>query len=199
MSATANVLEAMTASIMAAKAGKATQLTPVGPEQPTSPWPPDLEPAALFPNRPGEAVEIALYAIRKEVRHLTDALDAIAAVNGTSPVTLSTAEVAKVTQSVTLAKERAADARQQEFEAGLKAKADAAKASVFVGAETLDDDGQETYDDPPQAQAFDRDDSAPPPKTDWQCSTHGRKSIIVETSRKGRVYGLCNLCKEFEK
>jgi hypothetical protein len=174
MSATANVLEAMTAGIMAAKQGKATQLTPVGLER-TSALPASV--AAPFPNdHPIEAVESAVKSIRREVQYILQALDAIDATNGTPEIVLSAADVAKVAHRVQTDKEMAADARQREFEAGLKAKTEAA-----------------------QAQAFARDDGPPAPTTGWQCRTHGRKSMSVMTSRKGRNYGVCHLCKEFEK
>jgi hypothetical protein len=161
----------MAAGIMSAKQARATTLTPVGPEAPLETVLPRRV-AASFPNdHPVEVVQQAAAEIRREVAYMLQALDAIESHLG--PPKAVPVPTQQAFDQVQRQVEQAADAK---FAADMAAKAAAAQAQVF------------TKDDEPTA-----------PKTSWQCPTHGRKFLKVETSRKGRIYGLCTECREFEK
>ena len=45
--------------------------------------------------------------------------------------------------------------------------------------------------------AKDGEPIAPAPSL-WTCPDHGSADVVILTSRKGRVYGACNLCDEFD-
>ena len=175
-----SVLDEMTRGIMGRKAEKATQLTPVGLERPL----PKI--GAAFPNdHPTEVVESAVKAIRREVGHILDALDAIDATNGVPSVVPSTLVPDPK------ASEREADEKHARRPVVI-VKTDEEPEPFPTRFERLSQQAQEaTY----------RDAEAEPESVGWTCPKHGADHTVTLTSRKGRLYRACNLaeCPEFEK
>jgi hypothetical protein len=177
MSDTQSVLDSMTAGILNRKASRSqpVTLTPVAGE---SPLPAKI--AAPFPNdHPVEAINTAVSDIRTQVQNIIDALDAIDATNGVPPV-----DAPAPVQPSQQERERDADVRVAEIVA--------AAQPTYPVYEDLQREAQAAVFAPRVAAVG----SAVP---GWVCPVHGAAKTAQKTSRKGRVYGVCTACLEFEK
>lgn len=197
---TQSVLDQMTAGIMSKKAAKAATLTPVGLEKPA-----DLPAIALvqgdvFPHDGGVTEQVVHSAreIRAELRKIAQYSEQIdeclrsieraigAQEGGPTVVTRASAqEQARIEQTEA---ERAADAAfkaSEQFRLQMAEKEARAKAQIFG----------EAYEESKTASPS----PDPTPSGGWACPEHGSDHVKTLTSRKGRVYGACLKCEEFER
>lgn len=160
----------MTRGVMERKDAKAVQLTPVGRERTALST---VKTDANFPNDiPGERIELAVVEVRRQLGLITDALNAIDAMNGI-------AAAGSVVDARTAAKltEKAAD---EKFADRMKRLEAEAQAAVFA-----------SLDEPPS-------DVTPDVTSGWVCPTHKAVNLVTLTSRKGRTYRACKGCNNFE-
>lgn len=186
---TANILEAMTRSVLNAKPKRGTVLTPVGAERSVDATPtvtparmPDL-PTIFMPQ---EAIEGAVREIRKQARHILSALGAIDASLGNpaepaEPVGPSIKEVEAAADAAHLArvaagKEPAVDKTEADFATKFAAQQAAAQAATFK-----------------------EPSGAAVAANGWVCLDHS--SYVDATSPKGRKFRRCGdpTCKQFER
>jgi hypothetical protein len=168
-----SVLDQMTRDIKTRKDEKAAQLTPVGMEVPI----PDV-PGGTF--LAAEAVADIERDLREQAAVLIAVADGLAKYK---PGYLRTEDAAPPVPKA-LERFEGKDPETAAFDADFAAKAAAAQAATFVGTESLDSDGQETFDDPAD---------------DWVCPTHGTRALKQLTSSEGRTYMSCRKCEEYQK
>ncbi len=175
--ATNSVLEAMTAGIMGRKADKAAGLTPTRVEASPATLPERIE--AKFPfdhpveviNQSTRQVRRAIEEVMREAAFILEACDAIDGVSGVEPIAPKKREEAAVK-----AAEQQAD---RKFADDFAEKQRVAQEQVF-----------QRIAGPPVTEE---------PSSGWRCPEHGAAFVEQLTSKKGRLYGACTKCKEFEK
>lgn len=168
---TQNVLDEMVAGITGAKSDKATKLTPVGSERRLP------RTSSPFPNDdPQQVVEQAVADLRRQIKHLTEAADALEReVLGREPSPVEEAGAVK-------AAEREADARHAVADSAVEGGEDPEPFSARLARLSAE----------AQASVFTtRDAESDPAPPSWQCPKHGLDKIVTLTSRKGRNYLAC--------
>lgn len=195
-----SVLDQMTAGIMGPKATKAAKLTPIKGEESTTvaamaglTIPADV-PGVLMAR---EGMADVAKDLRTQAGFLLAVADGLDVILGVPDAVERDAEKKAATDKALAEKEadrKAADRKaaeagdkraekrmteQEEFEAGLAAKAEAAQAATFTA---LDDDG-----------------TVEPAAPVWTCPTHGEANIHNLVARKsGRKYRACGSCDQYE-
>ncbi len=179
------VLDMMTTGISERKKAKAATLTPVGTEKG---GPLDGEHRVAFPYDGADVIQQAIKQGLEEVGKAKYHLDFVgqgllelAKLYGLPETRTAPADEAKSAEAEQKQREHEAD--QRHFERQLAEKAAAAQAAVFADVPAEERPGTTA------------------PVTKWVCPTHGADKVKVLTSRKGRVYGACEVsgCSEFER
>jgi len=200
MSETQSVLDGMTKSITDRKQTRGTKLTPVAGETPIEP--PVGIPigttyySANYPwDQPAPAVQQVIIALRMRLKDWTVRMDEL--------YRRCTDDLAYLEEGL----------RELERVAGLQ-EGGPKPPSVFREdgptamsrrKESEADQWVKEYEakcKEAQEQVFIDLDDGPEPETGtggWVCPTHGAEHVEILKSRKGRVYGSCRYCGEFEK
>lgn len=175
VSATANVLDMMTRSIVEKKAAKDAKLTPVGVE--TGGRLPDV-PEVFLTN---EAVQDVAKDLRRQAALLISVAEGLEKHVGRTEAKPTIEQALSAQKLAEREADAAAAARPAApFVVDFAAKQAAAQAAAFTSSSTPE---------PQSAQSTDG----------WQCPVH--KVHVVKTSRAGRKYRGCTVagCGEFEK
>ena len=175
-----SALDQMVSSVMARKEAKATGLTPVGAER--QPVLHDA-PGDRFEYERGvrEQIVVSLAVVRSEMAKIEEACRSVereaGIPEGGPPPFVTPVAAAEAASAEGKVKDATADEEHRKFTEDIAAKSAAAQAQAFAA----------------------QDDPAPKAGSSWVCPAHGTESVTMLTSRKGRKYGSCTRCQQFER